>query len=67
MSTDIYNNVCCWLVYLSFSSGIYESYEYQGMLCVTLTYDKPAPSDIQVEIIETSATAFRKLYSQPYT
>ena len=57
--------MCISVVTLSFSSTTYEGYEHDGLLCVTLTLDKPALSDTNVEIIESSYTATSK-FSKSY-
>ena len=49
--------MCVFLVYLNFSKPLYEQYEDVGALCITLTFDKPAPFDMIIEINEITGSA----------
>ena len=44
-----------------FSSEDYEIYEHEGMVCVTVTHDKPALFDTFVQLIESRGSADSKL------
>ena len=48
---------------LYFITGTYEFYEDQGLVCINLTLNKPAPCNMTVEVIEESGSATSELCS----
>ena len=44
-----------------FSSEDYKIYEHEGMVCITVTHDKPALFNTFVQLVETRGTATSKL------